>query len=150
MDEGLIETTPGEVLDFEIAKLGLRNDAAAHTVREVPYDPWQATQLAQEMIAEGVPMVEMRQIVANFSEPMKELLALVLAGRLHHTGNRAMRWMIANLVAKEDIKANVYPRKDRPEEKIDGAVALIMALGRAMVRKPEPVSPYETDASLFT
>jgi phage terminase large subunit-like protein len=89
-------------------------------------------------------MVEMRPIVLNFSEPMKELEALVLAGRFHHDGDPVLAWMVSNVVCHRDQKDNIYPRKERVENKIDGVVALIMALGR-WITQPEPGdSVYET------
>ena len=87
-------------------------------------------------------MIEMRPTVLNFSEPMKQLEALVLEGRLHHDGDPIMTWMMSNVVCHVDAKDNIYPRKDRAEQKIDGVVALIMALGRAMLtQEQEKVTP---------
>jgi phage terminase large subunit-like protein len=83
-------------------------------------------------------VVEFRQTVANFSEPTKELDALMRAGKIAHDGDPVLAWMLGNVVGHYDAKENVYPRKERPENKIDGAVALIMALGRHMVREPPP------------
>jgi len=77
------------------------------------------------------------------SEPMKQLEALVVAGRLHHDGNPVLEWMIGNVVAHVDAKDNVFPNREKPESKIDGAVALIMALSRALVSAPK-VSVYST------
>ena len=68
----------------------------------------------------------------NFSEPMKEVDALIREGRIIHNGDGAFTWMLSNVVAKTDAKDNVYPRKERDENKIDGVVALIMAMGRHM------------------
>jgi phage terminase large subunit-like protein len=81
---------------------------------------------------------------------MKELDALVRSGRFHHDGNPVMRWMVSNVVCHTDAKDNIYPRKQRPENKIDGVVALIMALARAMVASAEPADPYETRGLLST
>jgi phage terminase large subunit-like protein len=135
----LIET-PGEVIDFDLIEDAIREDAAAlDDLREVPFDPWQATQLASHLIGEGLPMVEYRQTVQNMSEPMKQLEALVLAGpeRFQHDGNPMMTWMISNVVCHRDAKDNIYPRKERVENKIDGPVAAIMGLGRAMAETPK-------------
>ena len=135
---GHLVVTEGNITDFARVKEDLREDAKALRLVEVPYDPYQATQLAQEMLAEGLPMVEMRQTVQHMSEPMKELEALVLAGRLHHTGCPVLEWMVSNVVCHRDAKDNIYPRKERYENKIDGVVAAIMALARAMVgEKPK-------------
>lgn len=129
---GLLTVTDGAVIDFEVIEQDLLADCSRFEVREVPYDPFQATQLSTRMAAQGVPMVEMRPTVLNFSEPMKQLEALVLQGRLHHNGDPVLAWMMSNVVAHMDAKDNIYPRKERPENKIDGVVALIMALGRAL------------------
>ena len=77
-------------------------------------------------------MVEYRNTVQNFSAPMKELDALVRSGRLHHDGCPALEWMVSNVVCHLDAKDNIYPRKESAANKIDGVVASIMALGRAM------------------
>ncbi len=78
-------------------------------------------------------MVEIRHTVQNMSEPMKETEALVLSRRLAHGDDPVMTWMMSNVVATLDKKDNVYPNKERAESKIDGPVALIMALARAIV-----------------
>ncbi len=129
---GLLTVTDGAVIDFDVIEEDLLSDCSRFEVREVPYDPFQATQLSTRMAAQGVPMVEMRPTVLNFSEPMKQLEALVLQKRLHHNGDPVLSWMMSNVVAHMDAKDNIYPRKERPENKIDGVVALIMALGRAL------------------
>jgi phage terminase large subunit-like protein len=85
------------------------------------------------MSAEGFTMVEMRPTVLNFSEPMKELEALVLSGRFHHDGDPVLAWAVSNVVCHLDKKDNIYPTKERPENKIDPVVALIMALARAIL-----------------
>ena len=89
---------------------------------EVAYDPFQATQFATRMLAEGFPMVEMRAIVKTFSEPMKHLDALISEGKFHFNGDPVLTWMFSNVVAHMDNKDNVYPKKERPENKIDGVV----------------------------
>ena len=134
--EGRLKTTPGEVLDFGLIEQELLEDQAQFDLREVPYDPWQATQLAQRMTERGLPMVEYRNIVANFSAPMKELEALVRSGRFHHNGDPILAWMVSNVVCHMDAKENIYPRKERAENKIDGVIALLSALGRAMHAVP--------------
>ena len=85
------------------------------------------------MMKEGLPMIEVGATVRNFSEPMKQLDALMLSGGILHNGDPMLDWMIGNVYGKKDSKDNDYPRKIRNENKIDGAVALIMALGRDMV-----------------
>ena len=128
----LIETS-GNVTDYEVIADGLRDDAARFNIIEVGFDPWNATHLASILQDEGLEMIEMRQGARTLSEPMKHLQALILEGRLHHDGNPALTWMVSNTLAKRDENDNIRPIKERDENKIDGVVALIMALGRAMV-----------------
>lgn len=135
--QGLLTLTPGNVTDFDQIEAELVADASRFQIVEVPFDPFQATQLASHMLAEGLPMVEMRPTVLNFSEPMKELEALVLQKRLVHNGDPMLAWMVSNVVCHRDAKDNIYPRKEREENKIDGVVAMIMALGRWMVKNNE-------------
>lgn len=136
---GLLTLTDGEVIDFEVIKEDLREFAGRFDVQQVAYDPWQATQIAQEMQAEGLLMVEVRQTVQNISEPMKELEALTLRKVLAHGDCPILTWMASNVVAKLDAKDNIYPNKERPENKIDGVIGLIMAISRGMARPaPEP------------
>lgn len=134
---GLLTLTDGEVIDFEVIKEDLREFAGRFDVQQVAYDPWQATQLAQEMQAEGLLMVEVRQTVQNISEPMKELEAMTLRKVLAHGDCPILTWMASNVIAKLDVKDNIYPNKERPENKIDGIVGLIMAISRAIAGREE-------------
>ncbi|MCL4695435.1 MAG: terminase large subunit [Burkholderiaceae bacterium] len=132
---GWLTVTPGEVTDYDAIEDQLRADACAlQDLREVPFDPYQATQLSSHMLAEGLPMVELRPTVLAMSEAMKQLEALVLQGpaKFQHDGSPVMTWMMSNVVCHRDTKDNIYPRKERPEQKIDGPFALIMALSRAI------------------
>ncbi len=129
---GHLQTTPGNIIDFDYIEDSLREDAKAFEVAAVGYDPHQATKHATDMMGEGFPMVEVRQTVLSLSEPMKEFEARVLSGRLRHDGNPVLTWMVSNVVCHLDAKDNVYPRKQRLENKIDGAVATIMAIALAL------------------
>ena len=143
MNSGVITATPGNIIDYQYIEDDIKADSAKFNIIEFPYDPFQATQMSTRMMDEGINMVEMRPTVLNFSEPMKELEALVLTGRFHHDGDPCMAWMISNVVAHTDVKDNIYPRKERAENKIDGPVALIMALGRAIKGEIQSESVYE-------
>lgn len=158
--DGWIRTTPGEVLDIEVVREeligsapceargvtgdrlvgGVVGDLAQFDVREVAFDPAQITQFANELLDEGAQMVEMRPLVLNFSPAMKELEELVTGKRLHHNGDPVLAWAISNVVCHRDHKDNIYPRKSRADDKIDPAVALIMALARSMAT-PEELPP---------
>ncbi|QKE40347.1 MAG: terminase large subunit [Ferrovum myxofaciens] len=147
--QGLLTLTPGNVTDFDQIEAELVADASRFQIIEVPFDPFQATQLSSHMLAEGLPMVEMRPTVLNFSEPMKQLEALVLQKRFVHNGDPILSWMISNVVCHRDQKDNIYPRKEREENKIDGVVALIMALGRQMAPSDDQTPVLDSDYQLM-
>ena len=130
---GALTVTPGNETDFSAVELEISDLCRRFDVQSVAYDPWASTQLAQRLRAEGVPMIEFRATTQNFSEPTKELDAAMRSGRLRHDGNPVLEWCISNVVGRYDARGNVYPRKEREENKIDGAIALIMTIGRATV-----------------
>jgi phage terminase large subunit-like protein len=136
--EDRLVLTPGDVIDFGQIEADILEFSRRFDVREIAYDPWQATQLATRLQEQGAQVIEFRQTVANFSEPTKELDALMRSGRIAHDGDPVLAWMLGNVVGHYDAKENVYPRKERPENKIDGAIALIMALGRHLVAEDAP------------
>ena len=134
---GYLTSTPGDVIDFAAVRESVLEDLETLNLRACAYDPFHATQLSQELYAQGVQMVEIGATVKNFSEPMKALEALVLERRLHHDGDPVLRWMVSNVVAFRDAKENIYPRKEQNSNKIDGVVASIMSLSRALT-EPAP------------
>jgi phage terminase large subunit-like protein len=133
--EGQLRETPGEVIDFDIVEEDIKETAQKTRLQALVFDPWQAQQLANNMNNEAVPMVELRATVANFSAPMKELEATIKSGRFHHNGSSVLAWMASNVVCHMDAKDNVFPRKPRPEAKIDAIVACIMSLSPAMLQE---------------
>ena len=140
VQEGLLTTTNGAMTDMQVIEDGLREDLSRFDVKAIGYDPWNAVALATSLGNAGAPMVEYRNTVQKISEPMKTLEALVQDGRIEHNGDPVMRWMMGNVVAKLDAKDNIFPRKERYENKIDGVVALIMAVGLAGT--PEEQDPF--------
>ena len=94
-------------------------------------------------------MVEYRNTVQNLSGPMKTVEAMVLDGRLTHDGNPMMAWMMGNVVAKTDAKDNIFPRKERYEQKIDGPVALIYATAMTVSDLPKSDGPTEEEIAFF-
>ena len=100
---------------------------------EICNDPWNAQQLVSELENEGIPVTEIPQTVNMLSEPMKELDAVISSGNFRHDGNPVTYWCFSNTMARKDKKDNVFPFKEGDENKIDGAVAAIMAMSRAML-----------------
>jgi len=135
-----LKLTDGNVTDFSVIEDDIRDDARRFSVQQCAFDPWQASSVIQRLQQDGLPVIEYRQTVQNLSEPMKELEALVLQGRFHFDGDPVLTWMISNVVAHLDAKENIYPRKERPENKIDGAVALICAIGLAISKEDDSMA----------
>lgn len=139
--QGDLIATPGETTDFETIEDEIKGDGPGLKLLAVATDPWQALQMIQALKKDGMPAQEYRQTVQNMSEATKTLDALMREGRIHHPGNAVLNWMIGNAVGHYDAKENVYPRKEMNANKIDGAVALIMALGWFLgqeTQAPEP------------
>lgn len=147
--EGRLIVTDGEIVDME----RIRDDVLDLGRRfriDLGYDPYQATMMANSLASGGMICTEVGQTVLNFSQPMKDIDGLIRTGSMEHDGCPVMTWMIGNVTAKVDAKENVYPRKERPENKIDGPVALIIAKARhgAQEATRRPVSVYERLAQI--
>jgi phage terminase large subunit-like protein len=151
--EGWITTNPGNVNDYGLLEDELREAAKNFQICEVPYDDYSAHQFCTRMQEEGFPMVNYGATVKNFNEPTKLLEALIKAGRIHHNGDPVLAWMMSNVIGHFDRKDNVFPVKDehqRGNNMTDGAIALIMALARAMTDsgRPQP-NIYEVRGPIF-
>lgn len=140
--EGALIATPGNVIDYERIEDDLKELSAVAQIMEVAYDPFQAVQFATRLEAAGFAMVQYGQTVRNMSEPMKELEAMIINKRIHFDHDPVLMWMFGNVVAKLDKKDNIFPNKERDENKIDGVVALIMCVGRWLTREPERVPDF--------
>lgn len=128
---GLLTATEGDEIDFDVIEEDVKADKSIYQLRELLYDPYRATQLAQHMKKANVMCIEVRQTVPVLSAPMKETLSAVKGKRMHHDGNAVTKWMVSNVTCKTDAKDNIFPRKERDQMKIDGAVAIIMGMVRA-------------------
>jgi phage terminase large subunit-like protein len=130
--DGHLVATPGAEVDFDQVREDVINDASIFQIQEITYDPWRATQLAHQLQKDGAKVVEVGQTAKNMAEAYDELLTSIKARRFHHNGDPVLAWMAANVVSKSVAKGLVVPSKDRPENKIDGIVAIVMAISRAM------------------
>ena len=135
---GHLEVAGEDITDLEVFKDAALEACKNFQVEEMPSDPNRAWGVYPEMEKAGVPIVEYRNTVPMFSEPLKQLDALIRSGAIIHNGDPILEWAIGNTLAKEDLKGNVYPNKENAASKIDPVVSLVMALGRAMTRDPEP------------
>ncbi|MCB1596041.1 MAG: terminase large subunit [Xanthomonadales bacterium] len=135
VQDGYMIETDGNVTDYAVIEEHIMEYMEILSVREVIFDPWQAAYISQNLMRSGVNVIDYRQTVQLMSEPMKELGALIQSGKIKHDGNPCTTWQFSNVVAHVDAKENIFPRKEQPQNKIDAAVATIMALGRASLNE---------------
>lgn len=141
VNAGHLIATAGNMISLEQIQEDLIEDASVVPLREVAKDPWGGHQLGANLQAEGITVVDIPQQVRYLSDPMKEIAALVDSGRFHHDGNPCYVWMLSNVEVKEDRNENIFPRKARATNKIDAAVATIVAMNRALAAE----EPEESD-----
>jgi len=144
---GLIEATPGNVIDYQAILRRFDQLAKDFDVQELGYDPWGATKLVQDIVNAGFPaekLVEIRQGNKTLSPPTKELHKLVRSGKFEHDGNPVLRWNVSNTMLEISEPELWKPSKKKSTERIDGCVALICALSRAMVHTEAGESVYES------
>ena len=134
-----MDATPGARIDIQGIEESIKQDAKDFDLSgadqgggEVCNDPWNAQQLITNLMNEGIACTEIPQTVQYLSEPMKEIQAVVKTGHFHHDGNPVTTWMFGNVCCKPDKKDNIFPFKEGDENKIDGPVATITAMSRAM------------------
>lgn len=137
VNSGHLIVTPGNMIALGQIEEDLLESASQVHVREVAKDPWGGHQMGANLQAEGFTVVDIPQQVRYLSDPMKEIAALVDAGRFHHDGNPAYVWMMSNVEVKEDRNENIFPRKARASNKIDAAIGTIVAMNRALAAEPE-------------
>lgn len=132
IERGLIQTTPGNIVDYAWIRRTVVECASKYRIQEIAFDRWNASHLVTELREQdGANMVEMGQGFASMSAPSREFERLLLAGGLLHGGHPVLKWMAGNVAAKQDPAGNIKPDKAASGDRIDGIVALIMALGRA-------------------
>lgn len=141
--QGYIEATPGNVIDYGFVLDQIDEDAQAYDLDEIAFDRWGATQIIQAIDEKELTCVQFGQGFMSMSPPMKELEKLILSHKIAHGNNPVINWMADNLVALMDAAGNIKPDKQRSREKIDGMVALIMALDRALRHENSGKSIYD-------
>ena len=135
---GLIHATEGDVVDYRVILAAIAEDLGPRfNIREIGFDEWNATQLANDLIGEGFEMVAIRQGYKTMSEPMKFTEELIIARNMAHGDNAVLNWMADNIEVRMDANENIAPDKLKSIERIDGMVALIMAMVRAMFHEDE-------------
>jgi len=137
---GWLTLTPGNVCDYNFIKADIIKLHEEFLFEQINFDRWNSSQLVIDLIEEGLPMAEFGQGYVSMNAPMKEVERRYLSDDLmEHPNDPCLTWAMSNLVARKDPAGNIKPDKDKSSEKIDPAVALIMAAGAAMAgEEPEP------------
>lgn len=132
IDEGWMEATPGNTVDHREIEQAVLDDSHRGQPISIAYDPWNALQLAINLDAEGLPIVEFVQGLKSYTGPTKEFEAKLLQSEFNHGDDPVLRWMAYNLTVQVDKNENMMPTKRMSRGRIDGCTATIMALGRWM------------------
>lgn len=130
--QGRLETTEGNVIHYGYIEKFIQRLGERYNIREIAFDRWGAVQMVQNLEAMGFTVVPFGQGFKDMSPPTKELMKLVLEKRIAHGGHPVLRWMMDNIYIRTDPAGNIKADKEKSTEKIDGAVATIMALDRAI------------------
>lgn len=133
--QGFLKTTEGNVVHYGFIEAFIEELGTRYNIKEIAFDRWGAVQMSQNLEGLGFTVVPFGQGFASMSPPTKELMKLVLEKKLAHGGHPALAWMMDNVTVKTDPAGNIKPDKEKSTERIDGAVAAIMALDRALRHK---------------
>ena len=151
--QGFIEATPGNVIDYRYILNQIAQDAEDYDLQEIAFDRWGSSKIIQDLQEMGFEeekakhvqrhLISFGQGFASMSPPTKEFEKLILGKRIAHGNNPVLTWCVSNTVIKTDPAGNLKPDKAESTERIDGAVAAIMGIDRA-VRLNDSKSTYET------
>ena len=141
--QGYIKTTEGNVVHYGFIEAFIEELNTAYNIKEIAFDRWGAVQMVQNLEGMGFTVVPFGQGYKDMSPASKELMKLVLEKKVSHGGNPVLRWMMDNIYVKTDPAGNIKPDKEKSTDRIDGAVALIMALDRAIRNGGYSVSVYD-------
>lgn len=139
----LITVTPGNVTDYDYIIRDIAELSEIYDITAIAYDPWNSSTIVPKLVEQGANMQPFTQTISNYAMPTKEFERIVGLGIVDHYDNPVARWMLSNVVIREDVNGNRRPDKKKSSEKIDGIVAAIMALGQSMSDKVTEQHIYE-------
>ena len=148
--QGYLQTTEGNVVHYGYIEKFIESLEERFNIREIAFDRWGAVQMVQNLEGMGFTVVPFGQGFKDMSPPTKELMKLTLEQRIAHGGHPVLRWMMDNIYIRTDPAGNIKADKEKSTEKIDGAVATIMALDRAIrCGNDKSASVYDSRGLLF-
>ena len=130
--QGFIQTTEGNVVHYGYIENFIEQLGEQFNIREIAFDRWGAVQMVQNLEGMGYTVVPFGQGFKDMSPPTKELMKLTLEQKIAHGGHPVLRWNMDNIFIRRDPAGNIKADKEKSTEKIDGAIATIMALDRAI------------------
>ena len=130
--QGYLQTTEGNVVHYGYIEKFIEKLGERFNIREIAFDRWGAVQMVQNLENMGFTVVPFGQGFKDMSPPTKELMKLTLEKKLIHGGHPILRWNMDNVFIKTDPAGNIKADKEKSTEKIDGVIATIMALDRAI------------------
>ena len=147
--QGYLKTTEGNVIHYGFIEKLIEDLGTKYHIKEIAFDRWGAVQMTQNLEGAGFTVVPFGQGYRDMSPPTKELMKLTLEKRIAHGGHPALSWMMDNIHVRTDPAGNIKPDKEKSTEKIDGAVAMIMALDRAIRNEDRfDLNEYSTEKML--
>jgi len=148
--QGFLQTTEGNVVHYGYIEKFIERLGERFNIREIAFDRWGAVQMVQNLEGMGFTVVPFGQGFKDMSPPTKELMKLTLERRIAHGGHPVLRWMMDNIFIRTDPAGNIKADKEKSTEKIDGAIAAIMGLDRAIrCGNDTRESVYDTRGLLF-
>lgn len=145
----VLNATEGNVIHYGFIEEFIASLGEIFNIKEIAFDRWGAVQMSQDLDGMGFKVIPFGQGFASMSPPTKELMNLVLAKRIKQNGHPVLRWMMDNVCVRTDPAGNIKMDKAKSTEKIDGAVALVMALDRAIRNEGSSDSVYDSRGLLF-
>lgn len=148
--QGFLNVTEGNVVHYGAIEEFIAESGERFNIREIAFDRWNATQLTQRLEEEfGFTMIQFGQGFGSMSAPTKEFEKLVLEQKIAHNGHEVLRWNIDNIIVRQDASGNIKIDKAKSTEKVDGAIALVMALDRAIRNGVATESVYDSRGLIF-
>lgn len=147
--QGFLKTTEGNVVHYGYIEKFIESLGERYNIREIAFDRWGAVQMVQNLEGMGFTIVPFGQGFKDMSPPTKELMKLTLEQKIAHGGHSVLRWMMDNIFIRTDPAGNIKADKEKSTEKIDGAVATIMALDRAIRCGNDTSASVYDDRGLF-
>lgn len=134
VEEGFITATDGNVVDYKYIRAAVRRDAELFTVAEIGFDPYNAEYLCNQQLRDedGLETIAVGQGMPKMGPPSTAFESLLKQRRIRHRNNPCLNTMVGNAVAREDENKNIKPSKRRSRGRIDGLIALLIGLSRAL------------------